>query len=129
MFYFLTLPFKKAVIFLGSILFIILCIQLVDEGVHTRPNEYLIANKMSQISFSLFFFYVLFERGTEVFIDKSPLFWINTGILFYFAGSLFTTVMASEILSGPMPWLFHNIANTMKNTLIAIGLWKARQTT
>ncbi len=79
------------------------------------------------IILSLLYFYQLYEKVTNFFIDQSPDFWFNTAIITYFSIALFSFTMSSEILSGPLPWAFHNLGNTLKNALIAIGiimLWK-----
>lgn len=69
--------------------------------------------------------------------DRSPLeqrpdFIINAGWLIYAAGSLFTYLLGTEILSGKAEGFFHNawifmcISNIFKNILITYGLWRAR---
>lgn len=84
------------------------------------------------ILYSLFLFYyvlrnLLFENllGTSVF-------WINSAILFYFAGSLFLFVFSSYILGRePLNHLLlwatiHTFFNLVYNLFLGIGFWKMR---
>jgi len=78
------------------------------------------------IVLSLSLFYQFFTKEDDIFLEKSPLLWINIGILIYFSGALFSFVMSSVILSTKLSWIFHNISNILKNVFIAIGLWRAK---
>lgn len=78
------------------------------------------------IVLSLSLFFQFFRREDDIFLEKSPLFWINIGILIYFSGALFSFVMSSVILTTKLSWVFHNVSNILKNVFIAIGLWKAK---
>ncbi len=80
------------------------------------------------IIYGVFGYYSLFQKQEYFFLDKSPEFWFNTGIITYFSGSLFSWVMFNYLhLDGTSGfWAFHNLANILKNILFAIGLWKVR---
>lgn len=86
------------------------------------------------ITFVLLFLIRLFKRETEIFIESSPDFWFNLAILTYFSIAFFSFMLSTDILSKPInnllySWIFHNIANILKNILFAIGLWKIRVAT
>lgn len=65
-------------------------------------------------------------------LEKRPDFIITVGWLIYAAGSLFTYLLATPILSGKAAGFFHNawffqcVFNLIKNVLISYGLWRAR---
>ncbi len=64
--------------------------------------------------------------NNELFDDSTT--WINTGILFYFSFSLFLFSMGDYLFNRQDPqvtlllWSTHNINNTIKNILFAVGL-------
>lgn len=117
---------KKVIDTILILLCILFAYQMLTNGIHARPNIYVGIHKLSVIALSLFLFYKMFKDGSDIFIENSSLFWLNVGILMYYSFSFFTTVLASEILTGPLPWSLHNLANILKNIFFAIGLWKAR---
>lgn len=79
------------------------------------------------IFLSLVMFYQFFKKEEDIFLERSPLFWINIAILIYFSGAFFSFILSKIILSpGKLSWVLHNSANMLKNLILAIGLWKAR---
>jgi hypothetical protein len=76
------------------------------------------------IGFAMALFFQFYKEEEDIFIDQSPLFWMNIGILVYFSGAFFSFILSREILSGPMTWMLHNLCNVLKNLLFAIALWK-----
>ena len=78
------------------------------------------------ILFSIIYYYQMYRDETEIYFEKIPDFWFVSGILFYFSVALFSFTMSRQILNGPLPWLFHNLANTTKYILFAIGLWRSK---
>ena len=61
-------------------------------------------------------------------IEKSPLFWINAGFLFYFAGSLFLFVLGNLILTqdlhlSMLSWAIHACLLGLMYIFISVGLW------
>ncbi|MGW8122639.1 hypothetical protein ACV07N_08250 [Roseivirga echinicomitans] len=77
------------------------------------------------IFLSLRLFYQFFQLEEDIFIDRSPTFWITIGILVYFSGAFFTFTLSKYILTDVPLWVLHNISNVLKNIFLAIGLWKA----
>lgn len=71
-------------------------------------------------------FYQFFKKEEDIFLEQSPLFWINVGLLTYFSGAFFTFVLSKYILTDEPLWILHNLSNVSKNILIAIGLWKVK---
>jgi magnesium-transporting ATPase (P-type) len=79
------------------------------------------------------YLYKLYDDLENIHLPSHPLFIINTGFLIYFAGSLFTYILGSKILSEEAKGFFHNgwviqsFSNIVKNTIVGYGLWLARQ--
>ena len=65
-------------------------------------------------------------------LEKRPDFIITTGFLIYAAGSLFTYLMGTSILSGKAEgffynaWIFQSVSNIIKNIIVSYGLWLTR---
>ncbi|NVJ45854.1 MAG: hypothetical protein HWE21_16505 [Cytophagia bacterium] len=83
------------------------------------------------IFLSLRLFFQFFSEEEEVFLDKSPVFWINIAFLVYFSGALFSFILSTDILSQSRDrfytsWALNNISNFLKNVLLAIGFWKIK---
>lgn len=76
------------------------------------------------IFLSLRLFYQFYKLEEDIFIDRSPIFWITIGILVYFSGAFFTFTLSKYILTDAPLWILHNTSNVLKNVFLAIGLWK-----
>jgi hypothetical protein len=77
------------------------------------------------ILLSILMLHQFYQNEDDIFIDRSPLFWIIIAILTYFAGAFFSFVLSKEILLGTqLSWRLHNFSNILKNLLLAIALWK-----
>lgn len=117
---------KKWLVYLG----IIFSLFYIYDSIWIEPNQFNTIGRsvesLIMIVLSLALFYQFFRKEDDIFLEKSPLFWINIGILIYFSGALFSFVMSSIILSTKLSWIFHNISNILKNIFIAIGLWRAK---
>lgn len=65
-------------------------------------------------------------------IFSNPVFWFNTAVLVYFAGSLFVFVFSNRLLAYSQKasyhlWAIHSVCNIMYNLLIATGFWKTKK--
>lgn len=81
------------------------------------------------IFFSVRYFYFLLRDLPTDKIQRLPMFWINTGVLIYFAGGLFLFAMRNYLIEAfhdnqTMYWSFHNFLNIVKNLLFAVALWQ-----
>lgn len=80
------------------------------------------------IALALRLFYQFYRDEEDIFIERSPMFWINVALITYFAGALFSFLLSQKILTGPMPWILHNISNILKNGILAVALWRIKPT-
>lgn len=93
--------------------------ELNDLNFFSRSVESLLL-----IGVSLYGFYDLMKNSSTLFIQKSPLFWLLFGILFYSAGNLFlfaTRKLLFEKANLPVHnfWVIHSIINIIFNLLLA----------
>jgi hypothetical protein len=96
-------------------------------------NEYSQARSFSSIiliGFSILYYHKVMVEARVESLSKEPMVWINTAVLFYFAGNLFYNALFKLILeysrefSKLTTWYF-GILNVMFYLLIAIGFYKA----
>jgi len=116
---------KKAIFMLSlcALLAILLNIIFI-EGLWDYPS---ISNTILSIvvlCFSLLYFYQLLNRQEFVHIEKQGLFWINSGMLFYFSINIFLFMLFKRILSEHEEgyYMINNITNIIANILFTIGL-------
>ncbi len=84
------------------------------------------------IIYSMSFFYYVLKNLVFDNLLTTPVFWVNTGILFYFSGN-FILFMFSNYLIKNQPekcavlWMvIHTFFNLLYNILLSIGFWKTR---
>ncbi|WP_337040375.1 hypothetical protein [Emticicia sp. 17c] len=80
------------------------------------------------VFYAIVAYYKTIKSLEIISIEKSPLFWINAGFLFYFAGSLFLFVLGNLILKqdvhlSMLSWAIHACLWALMYIFIAIGLW------
>ena len=98
--------------------------MIVIEGINDYPS---ISNTVLSIlvtCFSLLYFHQLLTRQEFVHIEKQALFWINAGMLFYFAINIFVFMLFKRILSEHKVSLYviNNLTNIVANILFTVGM-------
>lgn len=85
------------------------------------------------IALSLLGYYKLLAELPTKRLDQSPIFWINTGLLLYFAGNLFFFVLGNALLKEPnqsfslMAWGLSTLLMVLMHLFISVGLWFSPQ--
>lgn len=83
------------------------------------------------IIFAISYYYKLLKELKIRYLERNPMFWINTGILIYFSGSLFLFIFSNYLLKqtqlNNLFWSIHAGLNVFINVLYAIGLWLSRE--
>ena len=78
------------------------------------------------IVLSLLLFRQLLLQNEVMFLDRHPLFWLNSGVLLYFAGNLFVFmlqhVIAGSAQKGYVYGIVHSAINILANLLFGIAL-------
>lgn len=113
---------------------VFLIIAFIDykiNGFNTMDNfsaslEAILLSLYALASFLFVMRKLLFEN-----ILSEPFFWINSGILFYFSGSLLVFAFSNyfltfEPINQNVLWSIPQFLNIFYNILISIGFWKAR---
>ncbi|MDP9081260.1 MAG: hypothetical protein M3O71_27925 [Bacteroidota bacterium] len=122
---FSALLLKRVVFILGSVGMLVLIVSTsFFEGFMDYPS---IANTVLcvvLIVFSLIYFYQLLSRQEFVHIEKQGLFWINAGILLYFATNVFLFMLFARILKDHNEdfYMIHTVTNIVANILFTVGL-------
>lgn len=92
----------------------------------SRSVEALLMIALCVMAFSMFY-----SKEEDIFIEKSPHFWIVIGILTYFSGALFSFLLSTDMLSQSADrfygsWMLHNFSNLLKNVIFTVGLWRIK---
>lgn len=125
--------FRSFVFFLIIPLFLILNI-IEYKMMGPTSSDYLSVSIESTcfILYSLFFFYYVLKNLLFENLLMTSVFWINSGILFYFAGNFFlflfrSTILITDPLVMRILWAtIHTFFNLVYNLFLIIGFWKAR---
>jgi hypothetical protein len=116
---------KKAAVILSILAFIILIINtVIREGIWEYPSMSNTVLSVVLILFSLVYFYQLLTRQEFIHIEKQGLFWINAGVLFYFAVNIFLFMLFRLIIDTHQEdyYMIHNVTNIIANILFTVGL-------
>jgi hypothetical protein len=102
-------------------------LQEIDTfNTYARGLESIIMIALSLLTFNK----ILVELDTR-YPTKQPVFWVNTGVLFYFSGNLVVFVLSNYISNNNhlllVAWGIHAILMTILNSFIAVGLWQTRR--
>ncbi len=115
---------KKVILILSAIALLITLFNVIFiERIWDYPSLSITVLGVLLILFSLGYFYQLLNRQEFVHIEKQGLFWINTGVLFYFSINLFLFMLFRQILlKHPGYYMIHDVTNIITNVLYSVGL-------
>lgn len=110
-----------------------ICNLFFIEGISNYNSYSLAIESILCIGLSLFYFLEMFKELKIPRLEKSPYFWINTGILFYFSGNLFLFTFSHYLQQkgGSMLadiYIMSPFIGIVYYTLLTIGLWNSRKT-
>ena len=116
------------------IVFIIFVIfSLIDSFILHNPLTFNSYAKTLEciivVFYTVFYLYKTFDEFQDEDPSDTPVFWINSGFLFYFSGCLFLFNFSNLILTqgkqmNMITWALHAFFMTIMYLLIALGLWK-----
>jgi hypothetical protein len=120
---------KKAVLILSTITLIM--VLFFARNIWVYPSASNAISGLLFIIFSVLYFYQLLTRQEFIHIEKQGNFWINAGILFYYAVNMFLFMLLPKIISKNLEeyYIIHSITNIIANLLYSIGLLCKPQTT
>jgi hypothetical protein len=110
-----------AAIFLTTVV-----LEIWFEGLNSFSTFARTAEALGLTCLSLYYFYTLMKSDHFIQLEKSPYFWINTGVLLYFMGNFFMFLSYKFIMEHDLAshgyWTVHSMLNIIANLLFAIGL-------
>lgn len=119
------------ILFISSSIINSLYIQSVWEF-----NGYALAAKgLIIVLFSITYFgKLLFGGKAAVPLQEIPMFWISTGMLFYFSACFFVFLLSGDVLLFSsdvfrVSWAFHDIMLIIHYLFLIVALWPTRQPT
>jgi hypothetical protein len=105
-----------------------------NEKIHTFNSLAWTIDMMVIILLGMLYFFKIYNNDGDLTpLEKRPDFIIMIGWLIYAAGSLFTYLMGTKILSGYAEgffkngWFFQTISNITKDIMVAYGFWLTRK--
>ncbi len=100
--------------------------SLLLESIWTFNSISATAESVYLIVLSLLLFRQLLLQNEVMFLDRHPLFWLNSGVLLYFAGNLFVFMLqhaiADSAQKGYVYGIVHSGINILANLLFGIAL-------
>lgn len=95
---------------------------LMNFNSHARSFEAILV-----IFFCLTYFYQRLQLLDMEDLESDPLFWLSTGSLVYFSGSLIMFIVSNYVATDQgmslTMWAVHAILNTFNNVFLIIALW------
>jgi len=115
---------KKMTLILGIMaLAMMLYSSIFIEGLLVYPSISNTVLSMFLIVLSLTYFYQLLTRQEFMYIEKQGLFWINSGVLFYYSITIFLFMLYSKINHAYKEYyLMQSVTNIISNLLYSVGL-------
>jgi hypothetical protein len=95
----------------------------------TAPNSYTyFFHSAIMITYCLLYFYVLMQDLPSLYVHQMPMFWFNSALLVFHAGTFFlfsfhaylVNVLKNNML---MYWSFHNMLSNIEHIIFLIGLY------
>ena len=121
---FYTPVLKKITLILGlAALLIVLSNCIFIEGIWVYPSVSNTVLSLFLIVLSLIYFYQLLTRQEFMYIEKQGLFWINSGVLFYYSITIFLFMLYSKINNAYKDYyMMQSVTNIIGNLLYSVGL-------
>ena len=117
--------FKKIAVILGATCAVtVIFSAFFIQGITMYPSVSNTVLCLLLIVLSLTYFYQLLTRQEFIHIDKQGLFWINSGILFYFSINIFLFMLFNKIsLEQRNDFnMIQSVTNIIANLLYSVGL-------
>jgi hypothetical protein len=100
-----------------------------EYGIYTFRDELRVIRNVAGIFFLMAWVFQQLLRPTTESLTSLPVFWIFSGLLVYYGGSLFVFLLSSFldhyfINTGVSLWIIHNGVSLVKNGLYFIGISK-----
>jgi hypothetical protein len=117
--------FKKMTLIFGITSLVAMVFNVVFiESMSTYPSVSNTVLCIFLIILSLVYFYELLTRQEFTYIEKQGMFWINSGVLFYFAINIFLFMLFNKISNADKYnyYMMQSVTNIIANLLYSVGL-------
>lgn len=106
-------------------------IYLAFRSIYSFPSLPQAVSIFIIIAFAVIYFYRVMVEARITQLMKEPLVWINIGMIIYFSGSLFYSVLFNLILEysrafSQLTTVYFSVLNALFYILIAIGFSKSK---
>lgn len=128
--YFLLLHKKRAGVFIfvtsAFVIFALINIFFIQKTTH---NSYsFLLHSAILIVYCLLYFYVLMDDLPSLYVHHLPMFWFNSALLVFHAGTFFlfsftaylVNVLKNDLL---IYWSFHNMLSIIEHVIFLVGLY------
>jgi len=117
---------KKITLILGIVaLLAMLYNAIFIEGIRVYPSVSNTVLSIFLIVLSLIYFYQLLSRQEFMYIEKQGLFWINSGVLFYYSITIFLFMLYNKMTNDEHRayyYMTQSVTNIISNLLFSVGL-------
>jgi len=117
---------KKITLILGIVaLSFMLYNSIFIEGLLVYPSVSNTVLSVFLIVLSLMYFYQLLSRQEFMYIEKQGLFWINSGVLFYYSITIFLFMLYNKMINDEHRayyYMTQSVTNIISNLLFSVGL-------
>lgn len=117
--------FKKMTLIFGITSFAAFIFNVIFiESIWSYPSVSNTILSVFLIILSLVYFYELLSRQEFTYIEKQGMFWINSGVLFYYAITIFLFMLYMKINYADRStyYMMQSVMNIIANLLYSVGL-------
>ena len=106
------------------VLFSIINLTYFETFIQFNSNQRYVEGIMVLI-FCIGYYTKLLREAENIYLEKHPYFWLTSGYLIYFAGTLFLFLFSRELMenSDSSYWSLHGMLNIFLNLIYVITLW------
>lgn len=117
--------FKKMTLIFGITALAAMIFNVIFiESMRSYPSVSNTILSVLLIILSLAYFYELLSRQEFTYIEKQGMFWINSGVLFYYAITIFLFMLYKKISNADRPnyYMMQSVMNIIANLIFSVGL-------
>jgi hypothetical protein len=117
--------FKKMTLIFGITSLVALIFNVIFiESIWSYPSVSNTILSVLLIILSLVYFYDLLSRQEFTYIEKQGMFWINSGVLFYYAITIFLFMLYKKISNADRTnyYMMQSVMNIIANLIFSVGL-------
>ena len=94
------------------------------ESIQSYPSVSNTILSVLLIILSLVYFYEMLSRQEFTYIEKQGMFWINSGVLFYYAITIFLFMLYKKMSDADKPnyYMMQSVMNIIANLIFSVGL-------